>query len=673
MGDPSPQAKEANKNKQLNANKGTKKPLKKTANKSKFEDLAIQGTNNSSIASKLSVERIYFQKLKTNISVDNENEVIPYFQWFVGKAIRRSPCINRGYWLRLEAVRSRLWDIIKNSDKKKICIVNLGCGFDPLPFEVLDSKNSSELTQYNLKNNKPISFVDIDYPDLLEVKKKLIANNPHLETIVKESGDNYKMITCDLNNGADYARLLENEIAADTIKVFIAEVSLAYMKPQYADRVILESGKLPNSHFILMEQLMPQGPSEPFARQMLKHFKKNESPLQSVGTYQTIKQQISRFEKHGWSKINCSDMYELWENLSPELKQSVERVEPFDELEEFSLFAHSYIVLHATNNENYQFCFKFQEPMAASIDDYGIASSSTQASFLWEDGDYERKFGASSADGLYCGGYSNARLNNIIDTKTGELLECKSVFQPEGRVYHTFTKLSATKYMLLGGRTAPNKILRDCWFWENNEWTRSEFEAPEPLYRHSVMTLSNGGVLIISGHEASHHYLFNEHTGFTVAKCDLPHVNSGALCHQNDRGYLIGGEFESGLISSAMYTFDVDDQSSEIRIVTVTHSPLFRRYAAKSAIFQNEGVFLVGGISDKYVFGQKSTMVLVENGNAAVEVELPEDIWKDSMVLCGFEMQAVGESEYVVFGGGAVCYGFGSIWNNRKLRIKIGA
>ena len=666
MGDPSPQAKEANKNK-----KGTKKPLKKTANKSKFEDLAIQGTNNSSIASKLSVERIYFQKLKTNVSIENEDKVIPYFQWFVGKAIRRSPCINRGYWLRLEAVRSRLWDIIKSSDKKKICIVNLGCGFDPLPFEVLDPKNSNKLTQYNLQNNKPISFVDIDYSDLLDAKKNLIANNPHLENIMKENGDNYKMVTCDLNNGADYARLLENEIPADTIKVFIAEVSLAYMKPQYADRVIFESGKLANSHFILMEQLMPQGPNEPFARQMLKHFKKNESPLQSVGTYQTIKQQISRFEQHGWSKINCSDMYELWENLSPELKNSVEQVEPFDELEEFSLFAHSYIVLHATNNKNYEFCFKFQEPMAASIDDYSFASSNTQTELTWEDGDYERKFGASSEDGLYCGGYSNARLNDIIDTKTGETLKCKGAVQPEGRVYHTFTKVSETKYMLLGGRTAPNKVLRDCWFWENSQWTKSEFEAPEPLYRHSVMTLSNGSVLILTGCGATHHYLFNEHTGFTVAESDLPHVNSGALCHQNNRGFLTGGELESGLVSSAMYTFDVDDQNSAISIVTVSHSPLFRRYAAKSAIYQGNNVLLVGGISDKYVFGQNSSMVLVENGNATV-LKMADDIWENSMVLCGFEMQAVGKDEYVVFGGGAVCYGFGSIWNNRKLRIKIG-
>lgn len=97
-----------------------------------------------------------------------------------------------------------------------------------------------------------------------------------MQNIVDENKDNYKMVTCDLNNIESYTKLLEKEIPSSEtcLKVYIAEVSLAYMKPEFADKVILESSKLPNSHFILMEQLMPQGSDEPFARQMMKHFKK---------------------------------------------------------------------------------------------------------------------------------------------------------------------------------------------------------------------------------------------------------------------------------------------------------------------------------------------------------------------------------------------------------------
>ena len=52
-------------------------------------DEFVMDTNNSSIVSKRSVEKLYYR---------GEPE---YFRHFVGKFKRRSPLINRGYWLRM--------------------------------------------------------------------------------------------------------------------------------------------------------------------------------------------------------------------------------------------------------------------------------------------------------------------------------------------------------------------------------------------------------------------------------------------------------------------------------------------------------------------------------------------------------------------------------------------
>ena len=83
-------------------------PLEKNA------DL-IMGTNSSSIVSKRSVERLYLPK--------------PHFyRYFVRKPQRRSPTINRGYWLRMRAVD---WVVRKflerQTDREKI-VINLGAG-----------------------------------------------------------------------------------------------------------------------------------------------------------------------------------------------------------------------------------------------------------------------------------------------------------------------------------------------------------------------------------------------------------------------------------------------------------------------------------------------------------------------------------------------------------------
>lgn len=74
-------------------------------------------TNNSSIVSKRSVERLYYP-----------DEPQSWFRFFVKKFQRRAPLINRGYWLRLLIVDVTLRDFLKQPSQKRKVIVNLGCG-----------------------------------------------------------------------------------------------------------------------------------------------------------------------------------------------------------------------------------------------------------------------------------------------------------------------------------------------------------------------------------------------------------------------------------------------------------------------------------------------------------------------------------------------------------------
>ncbi|CAI7338840.1 BEM_collapsed_G0049790.mRNA.1.CDS.1 [Saccharomyces cerevisiae] len=269
--------------KNLTTIKQTNKNVKQERRK-KYADLAIQGTNNSSIASKRSVELL-----------------------------------------------SRLNSIIEQTPQdKKIVVVNLGCGYDPLPFQLLDT-NNIQSQQYHGR----VSFIDIDYSDLLKIKIELIKTIPELSKIIGLSedkdyvdGSNVDFLTspkylarpCDLNDSKMFSTLLNECQLYDpnVVKVFVAEVSLAYMKPE-------------------------------------PHFKRNDSPLQSVLKYNTIESQVQRFNKLGFAYVNVGDMFQLWESADEATKKELLKVEPFDELEEFHLFCHHYVLCHATNYKEFAF------------------------------------------------------------------------------------------------------------------------------------------------------------------------------------------------------------------------------------------------------------------------------------------------------------------------------
>lgn len=80
------------------------------------QDDSIMGTNNSSIVSKRSVERLYYP---------HEPH---FFRWFVKKPQRRAPLINRGYWLRMKAVDHVVRQFLEESTTKQKLVINLGCG-----------------------------------------------------------------------------------------------------------------------------------------------------------------------------------------------------------------------------------------------------------------------------------------------------------------------------------------------------------------------------------------------------------------------------------------------------------------------------------------------------------------------------------------------------------------
>jgi len=125
------------------------------------KDEAIIGTNDYSIVSKRSVEKLYYS---------GEPQ---FLKPCVSKFKRRAPLINRGYWLRMRAIDQAVQDFLQEPLERPKVIVNLGCGYDPLPFQSLFRYPGHE-----------VHYVDVDYPQCIEKKVEMIRGEELYTSVI---------------------------------------------------------------------------------------------------------------------------------------------------------------------------------------------------------------------------------------------------------------------------------------------------------------------------------------------------------------------------------------------------------------------------------------------------------------------------------------------------------
>jgi tRNA wybutosine-synthesizing protein 4 len=136
------------------------------------------------------------------------------------------------------------------SDQQKI-VVNLGCGYDPLPFQWL--AREPELC-------RNVRFVDVDYKALMLTKTEIIEATSRMRDLLTPQAlpvDGYTVLNaaeylavgCDLRDIAGLSATIGSLTKPDECLVLcVAEVSVTYMKPDAADALIewaahLSSGK----------------------------------------------------------------------------------------------------------------------------------------------------------------------------------------------------------------------------------------------------------------------------------------------------------------------------------------------------------------------------------------------------------------------------------------------
>lgn len=629
------------------------KKILKDKRRKQYEDLQVQGTNNSSIVSKRSVEMIY-----KSVSPAGE-----WFKFFVPNGKRRSPAINRGYWLRMESVRKMISRIVSESNEN-VNIVNLGCGFDPLPFQMLSS-------------GMLYGFYDIDYPQLVENKAKMIREAAEICLVIGEEvpGEivgsvintaHYKLIGCDLKDVERYQKIVGQ--LPQGITIFIAEVSLAYMHFSDANKIIDISSTVPNSHMVVLEQILPGGGEETFGAKMLAHFSKLRSSLKCVEEYPQKEDQVKRFEQF-FPQVEIRNLFECWVDLVDEdVKRAVDSVESFDEWEEFIMFCQHYVIVHATNSGKEVFA-----PAFPAFPERPVVDHKT----IYTDTKQEIKFAAGCSlknDYYVHGGMGQTRSANMY--KNGEIIECSGDV-PSARMCHEMVAINDAEALLVGGRTRPGEGLKDVFKFDSASQTWTQLASlPYGVYRHQVVKLNSSEIMVIGGDKSDEKqddvviiYNHTNQTHRTITTASAPfflrYLTSFGCVYDSDAnvGYIVGGliDLQVPEINKHVVKFWVQKTDTEQIVCEIIEtSPEFGRIGSK-IVAVGDSIIVTGGISYYQNLTRSQLIFKYEIGHGIEEMAI---YWRQAMMI-GHNAWDNGKGQIVVTNGGAVCYSFGSVYSGK--------
>ncbi|CAG9466985.1 unnamed protein product [Pedinophyceae sp. YPF-701] len=311
-------------------------------------DAAVQLTNDDAQVSKLScVKKGYFKD--------------DFVHFFVRRAQRRPPLINRGYYARYSCIRDLREQFFDACKGRKCQVLCLGAGFDTA---YLQSKAEGGVPE-------TCEWFEVEFHAVCSRKCMAFEKHPELKRAVGDDGQvavdvdagkitapHYRLVPGDLRRLEQVSQaLLAAGFDPALPTLVVLECVLVYLEPEEGDAVARWAGSFlaGEACCVVYEQVNPH---DSFGKQMLLNLEARGCPLRGIFGTPTLAAHEERFLRGGWTKARATDMRAAYVGCTdPADRLRAERLEIFDELEEWSLIQEHYCITVA-----------YKEPAGAGAD-----------------------------------------------------------------------------------------------------------------------------------------------------------------------------------------------------------------------------------------------------------------------------------------------------------------
>ncbi len=637
----------------------------------KQQAMNVARTNDESVVSKRSAARAGY--------VDD-----PYLAHFVRKPSRRAALINRGYYIRREAVALAVSHFLA-LHKGRCQTVSLGAGFDTL-FFVLAARDQH-----------PTRFYEVDFSHVVKNKRTLIEGTPELMSLVgadavidqtthEISSSRYALVCGDLCDFASTrTRLMQQGLSYDMPTLFLAECVFTYMSNGDSDKLIhwAASAPFPECFFVTYEQVRPY---DAFGRTMRANLSARGSDLLGIEGYPTAAAQQQRYFTLGFKSVRVRSMLQVYlAHLPPHERACIDSMEEFDEHEEWrEKCAHYVVAVSSTLPDR---SLPFAEPVSLSAMDDDLKPEvkldpvaggklswiEKQVNASGRTGELKRwGHSASVVSGdrvIVFGGYGgparHERLNSVAVLQENVVtLPPVSGVAPSARVLHGACVLEGDKVLVHGGRSGPGTPMNDCFVLDcaAMQWKKLHIEGAPYRYRHSLTSVADGAAALVFGGRRGWKHGEESNEIWIVSPHDMswrciPYVNevkpiaraSHAACWHRGALYVHGGFSDVEGVMSDMWrlVFDGGFKSCRAELVCDTFLP---RFAHSALSIGEDTVLLVAGQNNTL---QNNVIVFDSAVGKVQSVTKTAETWSRTQAV------AVG-NQVILVGGGMLCFSFGS-------------
>jgi len=147
------------------------------------------------------------------------------------------------------------------------------------------------------------------------------------------------------------AKLVKCNIDFSVDALIVSECVLIYVDAERGDTLLHWFARtFSRSSILTYEQIHPD---DPFGRQMVQNITRRGCALASLHKYPNVGAQKQRYIDAGWQYVVVRTMNDVYDNaLEPTDKRRIERLELFDEIEEWRLIQHHYCIVLAKSSED---------------------------------------------------------------------------------------------------------------------------------------------------------------------------------------------------------------------------------------------------------------------------------------------------------------------------------